>query len=373
MAVLDRERLTNYPRIFVALYVLIGGWWLFTGPGLLDRAGTPVGGDFVTFHAASELLREQGPAALFDLSALHAVEERVIGAELEAFAWHYPPPAMLAVWPLALLPFLGALGLWSAASLGVFIATLRSIDPDPAVLWLGLAFPGLFQNLMHGQNGCFSLGLLSAALMLGRRPWLAGALLGCLVYKPHLLPLAAVALLAGREGRALAGMALSVVTLCVASLVFGVEAWSAFFDNVPFAWRALAEGGLDLAKVPTTAGAALLLGAPPALAQGLQGAVSLVAVAGVAWAFHRRLPLRVGALATGALLATPFAFEYDLVILALPLLLIGRQREPRDAPLLVVAWLAPLALPGLAHLLPLQLTPVLLLAVLWRCLQAHRG
>ena len=95
--------------------------------------------------------------------------------------------------------------------------------------------------------------------------------------------------------------------------------------------------------------------------------VSLIAVVGVAYAFWTKTPLRVGALGAGALLATPFAFEYDLVILALPLLLIGAQRRPEDTPLLVIGWLAPLALTGLAHVVPVQLTPVLLLWVLWRC------
>ena len=369
---LDRQRLTNYPRIFVTLYVLIGAWWLLTGPGLLDRGGTPVGGDFVTFYAAAELLREAGAESLFELQRLHAMEEAVIGAEIAPFAWHYPPPAMLVVWPLGLLPFLGALGLWSAASLGTYLGVVRAIDRDSTVLWLALAFPGLFQNLMHGQNGCLTLALLSGALLLQSRPWLAGVLLGGLLCKPQLLPLVAVALLAGRHWRSLAGMLLCATALGCGSLVFGPEAWRAFFENLPFAWSALSEGGVDLAKVPTTAGAALLLGAPVGVAQALQGVVSLVAVGAVALAFARRGRLRVGALAAGALLATPFAFEYDLVILALPLLLIGAERRREDAPLLLVAWLTPLALPGLAHLLPVQLTPLVLGWVLWRCTAGDR-
>ncbi len=369
---LDRQRLTNYPRIFVALYVLIGAWWLLTGPGLLDRGGTPLGGDFVTFYAAAELLREAGGESLFELHRLHAMEEAVIGDAIEPFAWHYPPPAMLVVWPLGLLPFLGALALWTAASLGSYLGVLRAIDRDSTVLWLALAFPGLFQNLMHGQNGCFTMALLSGALLLRSRPWLAGVLLGGLLLKPQLLPLAAVALLAGRHWRSLAGMLLCATGLACSSLVFGLEPWTAFFENLPFAWSVLSEGGVDLAKVPTSAGAVLLLGGSPELAQGLQGAVSLLAVGGVALAFARRSRLRAGALAAGALLATPFAFEYDLVILALPLLLIGRERRREDAPLLIVAWLTPLALPFLAHLLPVQLTPLVLGWVLWRCSSGDR-
>lgn len=362
---LDAERLTNYPRIFIALYVVIGGWWVMSGPGLLDRGGTPIGGDFVTFYAAAELLREAPAEALYDLARLHAVEERVIGAEIERLAWHYPPPAMLAAWPLALAPFLAALALWTAASLAAYVRVVRAIDPHPIALGLALAFPGLFQNVMHGQNGCFSLALLAGALMLEKRPWLAGALLGLLLYKPHLLPLAGVALLASGQWRGLAAM--TGVALGLVAVSWPLGAWPAFVENLDFAWAVLSQGGVDISKVPTTAGAALLVGAPPFVAQLAQAAVSLLAVTGVAYAFWKKTPLRVGALGAGALLATPFAFEYDLVILALPLLLIGAQRRAEDTPLLVIGWLTPLALTGLAHLVPVQLTPALLLWVLWRC------
>jgi alpha-1,2-mannosyltransferase len=369
--VLDRERLTNYPRIFIALYVLIGGWWLMTGPGLLDRGGTPIGGDFVTFYAAADMLRVEPAAALYDVERLHVYEQAVIGAEIERLAWHYPPPGMLAAWPLALVPFLVALAGWTLASLGAFIGVVRHIDREPVVLGLALAFPGLFQNLMHGQNGCFSLALLAGALLLVSRPTLGGLLLGLLVYKPHLMPLAALALLAGRHWRALGGMVASAGAFCLLSSVLG--GWPAFFDNLDFAWRVLTEGGVDVAKVPTMMGATLLAGVPVQVGRVIHLLWAGVAAGLVCWAFWKRAPLRAGALAAGALLTTPFSFEYDLVIMALPLLLIGREREPADTPLLVIGWVTPLAFPGLAHLVPVQLTPLVLMWILWRCTRSADG
>src|SRR6202023_3344335 len=91
--------------------------------------------------------------------------------------------------------------------------------------WLPVAaaFPAIFVNLGHGQNGFLTAGLLGAALLsLPRRPLLSGILFGLLAYKPQFGLLIPIALLAGGQWRATISAGLTVVALMtVATLAFG--------------------------------------------------------------------------------------------------------------------------------------------------------
>ncbi len=113
----------------VTIVVLqIGVAYLVTGrdggeleSGLLMDEGHPIGGDFVLYYAASELAREGSPAAAYDPTALHAMEKKTIGAEVPLWPWFYPPTLLMAVLPLASLPFLVALALWLTAQASVYL------------------------------------------------------------------------------------------------------------------------------------------------------------------------------------------------------------------------------------------------------------
>ncbi|MCB9795828.1 MAG: DUF2029 domain-containing protein, partial [Alphaproteobacteria bacterium] len=209
------------------------------------------------------------------------------------------------------------------------------------------------------------------------KPLLAGLMMGCMVYKPHLTPILGVALLAGRRWTALSGFALGGLGLCGLSLLaLGRAPWEAFVANVPFAQAVLYEGGVAWEKMPTTSAALLLLGAPAAAAKVGQLIVSAgVALAvGALWWWEARAELRLAATSLGVLLATPFAFEYDLVILALPLAwlgVLGQETGWRhgEVAVLALAWVLPILAPGFAGLTSVQLGPLVmggLLGLLWR-------
>ena len=147
---LDRERLTHYPRMFVFLYVVIGGWWLSSGTGLLDRAGKNIGVDFVTFWAASKVTIDGRPELVYDVRQMQAPQEAAVDAHLPLYAFHYPPTFLLFLLPLSLVPYLPSFFLWVGAGLTAFLLLARCIAPDPATAGLALAFPGVFQNVFQG-------------------------------------------------------------------------------------------------------------------------------------------------------------------------------------------------------------------------------
>ena len=58
---------------------------------------------------------------------------------------------------------------------------MRSVLKDRLALILALAAPAAFLNAVHGQNAYLSTACLGfGLLMIGRRPWVAGLILGLL-------------------------------------------------------------------------------------------------------------------------------------------------------------------------------------------------
>src|SRR3954469_3661303 len=164
----DRTRLRVYPWLFIVGYLVIGGVLILGGSGLHDRNGKPVGGDFVSFYAASTWVRQGQGAAAYDLEKQGARERAIVGASDAEFvtSFFYPPPVLVGVAPLSVLPYGVALALWLVFSVAVYVATLLRFAPARAVLAPALAFPGLFQNVIQGQNGCLSLALVGMGLWL---------------------------------------------------------------------------------------------------------------------------------------------------------------------------------------------------------------
>ncbi|MCB9761095.1 MAG: DUF2029 domain-containing protein [Alphaproteobacteria bacterium] len=376
------ERLRVYPRIFVILYVLIGGWWVLSGPGLLDRGGNPVGGDFVTFYAAGALTAAGTPELAYSFDHIHAAEQAALGAEMNLYAWHYPPTALVPLAVLAALPFGLALGAWLAASVAMFVIVVRQIREDSTALWLALAFPGLFQNLIHGQNGCLTLALVGGGLtQLDRRPALAGFLIGLLGYKPHLLPMLGLALLAGRRWTALAVAIITPLVIAAGSLVaLGEAPWVAFAENIPFAMSVVDYAGPEWwQKMPSVTAALRLLGVAPGPAHVAQGITTVIVALAVAWLWWTDAPrrLRNAGVALSAVLATPYVFHYDLVLLALPILWLANHADRRGwtrglIALVVLAWFAPVGTLLFADLTGLQTGPILNLALLAVSVMAAR-
>ena len=377
MTCLNRERLTIYSRIILVLYLLIGGYsvvggLLGGGPGLTDVLGKPVGTDFSNYWVASRLALAGEPGAVYDFPRLEAAQEAATGVKFP-LAFSYPPTFLLLILPLALLPYLASLCVWLAVTLSGYLWVVRRIAPHPLTIWLTLAFPGTFQNFFHGQNGFLSAALLGGGLLLLERfPLWGGMLLGLLSYKPHLGVLIPVALLAGRRWSALGGAAASAGALALASaLMFGQETWVAFFKSIPFTMELLNTGSVPWHKMATIFAAARLAGAGVGVARLLQGMVLAACVAAVAWTWFRSdsPALRAAVLCLGILLSTPYAFEYDLALLALPIAYLAweghtRGWHPLEQGVLLLAWLMPMVAPGLAKFTGLQLGPLVLAALL---------
>jgi hypothetical protein len=356
----EQDRIYYYSKLFFFFisflfgyqYILSGCYWitagLLTKPGFVDLMGKPLGSDFVAFYAASKLALSGEPAAIYSISKLHVMEKLVIGTDVALRPWHYPPSFLIIVLPLSLFPYGLSFSLWILSTLYGYLRIVRKIAPHRLTPWLFLAFLPAISNLFYGQNGFLSAICLGGGLLLlDSRPFTGGLLLGVLSCKPQLAMLIPLALLAGRNWRALLGAALSSIGLALISLmVFGSATWKAFLHNIPYATELLKYHQEYWVKMPTIFANARLLGAGVPLSEALQTALALVAAGVVVWIWSRRvsLALRASSLTLAIFLTAPFAFEYDLVLLALPFAWLGWEEvsagRRTGQGILAACWLA---------------------------------
>jgi len=321
---LDDGRARAWLRILAGLIMVGVVGLVVLSRGGLDPTGKPLGTDFLSFWAASRLALAGHPAQVYQ-PALHAAAEQSVfpGARLGYAAFFYPPVFLLICLPLAALPYLASLAAWLIATGLAYVLVIRRWLARSASVVAALAFPATFSNLGHGQNAFLTTALFGAGgLLLASRPFLAGACLGALIFKPHLGLLIPVALLAGRQWKAIAGACACAAALIAASvLAFGWPAWVGFFATSSLARAALEQEMVGSAKMQSAFAAVRLWHGPVAAAYAVQALVALAAAAAVAVVFHRRRSDRAAAatLVAGTLLASPFLLDYDLMLAAVPL------------------------------------------------------
>lgn len=343
--IIHSRSLYPYFRFFLVLHlIVIGAFYLAIGgylalgslskADLLDLSGKPLGSDFLPFWAAPRLALTVDPAAVFSREELYAVEREVICADFPPRTWPYPPTFLLLLLPLALLPYPLAFLVWLTATGLGYLQVIRGVSAPGRLFWLFPFFPGAVSNFLYGQNGFLSAALLGGGLLLAERhPFGGGCLLGLLSYKPQLAFLVPMALAFGRYWRTLLGAVAGAAVLALAGLgVLGLNVWTAFFENLPLAAGVL-NRPYQWVKMPTVFAAARLAGAGPEPAAVLQAVstAAVILVIALVWRGRAPLPVRASALAAGIFLATPFAFDYDLTILALAFAWLGWQAHTHDS------------------------------------------
>src|ERR1700761_8286019 len=364
---LTADRARSYSLILLAFYALAAIGWILLSDGLVDRNGKPIGTDFSSFYAAGRMALEGHASAVYDMAAHYAREQQIFGAATPYYGWLYPPIFLLIAVPLALLPYSIALIVWQGASfalylavIGAILAKLRHEDGVIARLWLPVAaaFPAVFVNLGHGQNGFLTAGLLAAALVaLPQRPILSGMLFGLLAYKPQFGLLIPFALLAAGQWRSMIAAGATVMALAgAATLAFGTDCWWLFAASTETSRKLLLEqGDVGFEKLQSAFAAIRMWGGGTSLAYLVQGAVSIAPVVSRAcvWLSSADLNLKAALLMVATLLASPHVLDYDLMVLAPAMAFIVASSRVGgfrnyEISLLAVAWLAPLLARGVA-------------------------
>ena len=350
---LTRARAQAYAVILLAICGLAMIGWLTVSRGLVDPNGKPIGTDFSNVYAAGELTWQGKPADAYDPALQHAAEKATFsGQEVPFYGWHYPPFFFAVAFLVASLPYAIGLALWLVASFAAYLIAIRAILPRPETLLIAAAFPAVFVNIGHGQNGFLTAALLGGALLsLDRRPWLAGLLIGLLAYKPQFGVMIPIALLASQRWNSIAAAIATIAALVALSfLALGGDVWHAFIDSTNFTQTVILEqGATGWEKIQSAFSAARNWGADVHTAYAIQIALGAMLAASLAWLWHSdaAFELKASALATASLLATPYVLDYDLVVLAISIAFLVRHGfahgfRDYEVSVLAASWIMPL-------------------------------
>jgi len=298
------------------------------------------GADYSCFWAGAKVALGH-PGRLYDFDYVTALQGWPLGpAALRPFI--YPPSALFAFIPFAALPYwIGYLG-WVLATGALFVWAGLKVGGK---WWVCLA-PSAALVAYCGQATFLLGGLVTAAMMWRSRPLAAGVLLGiAAAIKPQLVLIAVVALIAQRRWRTVLAAGFTGAALCLAAtLVWGPQAWIDWFAAVPrFQEKVIFANGALVADAVTPYAEVAKHGVNGAWAYLL-----LPFAAAWVWIAHASEadPAdRSIALFTGALVATPYAMNYELALFApaatFYLSRIGDRRWPIYAAVIVAHMVLP--------------------------------
>ena len=320
--------------ILVVLLAVVEFFW---------NATTPTDRDFISFWGAAQMALSGDPAGAYDQSRLHAIQAPVVTfVNGDGMPFPYPPAFLALVAPFGLLPFAASMALWSAATFAVYFVAIRRMFPESGLL--AAAFPPVFINAAIGQNAFLTAAIfVGGMLLLQRRPFAAGLLLGCLVIKPQLGLLLPIALLAARQWRAMAGAALSSIGLLLAgAAAFGLAATEAWLAQMPLYVTIGRDGLVGWHKMASVYAAMRQMGAGMELAFAMHLTVAAGAAAAVwlAWRSKADLLAKASVLASATMLASPYVFPYDAVLLVIAFFWLALRGAP--ALPLALLWFLPI-------------------------------
>ncbi|MFT4119463.1 glycosyltransferase family 87 protein [Bradyrhizobium sp.] len=294
--------------------------------------------DFDAFHIVAQRIWLGDLDQVYHFDALLKMQMEASGGMTGFMPWTYPPQFGLLLAPLAFLPVGIGYLLFTAATLALYLATLRRIAGNNFAQVLVVLFPALAITIGCGQNG-FLTGALIGVVCLNsdRRQILAGLALGAMVIKPHLAIAAGVYLLAARRWTALAtAMAVVLASSLLCTLLFGWEIWTAWLGAIRESASFLEQGFYPLFRMVSGYAALYKAGAPPSVAFWGQAAIAALALLAVVLGVVRAIPpaAALGITAMVSVMISPYAYDYDLPILGIGLALLlpdlARMASPRE-------------------------------------------
>lgn len=294
------------------------------GPHGLIGGHVVWGRDFINLWTAGKAALTGQVALLYDLPAYHRFQTGLFGA-IDVHNYSYPPLALPLAVPFALVPYWLALSCWIAGTGWLFA---RAAAPwwRRATGWpllLVLLTPAALVNIWAGHYGF----LIGALLLFGwrhlqaGRPWWAGLCFGLMAIKPHLAVLIPLVLVLRGEGRAILAGGITLVLLGLVSLLlFGWSPWQAYLGPTAALQTSLIDAGGNFYGTMATSPATALfaLGVPTWLVWTGQGLMASLGI-GLCVLAARRGSLEQAAFvsATATFLVLPYAFNYDLTVVAL--------------------------------------------------------
>ncbi len=364
--------------------------WNLSTPGMLDRNHNLKGTDFLHLYTLGAVARSSAGVDLYEMNAQAVLAaQRVPQASGIRYLPLYPPQVSIFFAPLAYLPYGWSLIVWWVITVALYAICCYAIwracpnlrEHGGTVFILAAAFPAFFHLIAWGQTSAVALACFTLLFFLLRdkNDFLAGIVLGCLIFKPQLGLAAAVVFVVSGAWKTVLGATLSAAAQLYAGVLYygwaPLREWIAMLRNV----RTL----LPLLEPKTYQTHSLrtfwsMLIPAPTLAMGLY-VLSAIIVSGIAIAVWKRpqapFSLHYSSILLATVLIAPHLTVYDLVILAPAFLvladwMIGQipATETRSTlglgTILYLAYMLPLIGP-FARWIHIQLSVIAMAAALW--------
>lgn len=288
--------------------------------------------DFDAFYTAGkmfwagELNKAYVPKYFF--SALEADSQKRI-----FMPWTYPPPYNLLAIALSSIDRATSYALFTSISLIAFFIAVYRLSGDLITMPVLLTAPAAIITIMGGQNSFLTAALVAifchAMMSRGTIRQVGDVSLGLMVIKPHLALGLGLMLILQRKWVSVAWVLMTVLALLLISLfAFGHEIFSSFMSAISYSKFFLQQGLYPMDRMTSVYAFVFgISGKNYLLSIAIHTIVTISALACIwysishRWEIHR--VLSVACVAT--LMVSPYNYDYDAMILAIPLSLAARE------------------------------------------------
>jgi hypothetical protein len=341
----------------------------FVMPDKQPAAGSGFGLDFVAFYRAGVLVHSGQAGRLYDLKDTQDFDRSLAKKQKldlgNSYGMFLNPPLFAWIFaPLSALGYGNALTAWLLINISCFVGAAvllcriipRQYDPDPnqepfrdwrdwalVPALMAVSYP-FMENIGHAQNTFISLLLMTCAVVAWRdgRAFYAGIAVGILFYKPQLAAVILAALVVTLGWRALAGALISLGSLILLNVVTLPGTLTDYLHRLgpnvqyylathPYLWRSHATFNgfwhVILNQISPQAATSFAMYLAAACALPLAIGVALCTWRNRKSASHDRV---ISAVIAAAPLLMPYYLDYDLLLLAIPAVLLGAELMVRD-------------------------------------------
>lgn len=330
------------------------GWglWFYPYDDQLDRSGTPLGGDFIMLYVAGQVVADGAVDTLYNDQLNQMRSAALIHGlnPLESWPYRYPPTVAACMAPLSSLPFAKAFAIFFfiqcsllAISLTLLYRSSHSLHRYRGWLWAIAGSPIVMEVMIGGQSSLLALTCLVIATALLRQPHprydgLAGAVLALALYKPNVLGLLIIGLLAYRPRMLLGFIPVTLAGLLISVKLCGFDCLMQYLYLG--SQLASSQWSLETPFWKVHGLAPFFQHASPMHGKLLCALVGITFSLAIAWTLRRRqlsLPAGLSLLIGLNALFNPYVPIYDLVLLIVALTLAceadefsqGWTRNPR--------------------------------------------
>lgn len=371
----------------VTMVLGFAGWvaWFYPFDDLVDRSGTPLGGDYVMLYVAGQTVAAGQAQTMYD-DGLNQHRSSALFPSmdpLESWPYRYPPTVAACMSALAQLPFASSFAVFFCLQLALLLTALAMWRRNFACinsghwLWAIAGCPLMIEVLIGGQASLLALVVVLgfSYLLLAKYDVAAGAVLALALYKPNVLVLFILGCLWVRP-QLLRGFLPAVIVGVVIALATG--GWSLLAEYVHLSTHlATSAWSLETPYWKVHGLAPYFQSLSPQygkLTCFLVGGGGALAIA-IAWRSHRLGPFAAMAcLLVDNSLFNPYVPCYDLILL-IAAFVFGCEAAlrgewpsmgPRGVQLLAaILFVGPHLSQTLCQAIGIQLFPVAVLLILW--------